>query len=154
MGSTPFSLRKADQADQGGIRALIRAVRINPAGLDWRRFVVATDSDDRLIGCGQIKSHGDGARELSSIAVVKSWRGRGVARAIIELLMAEHGPPLWLMCSSSLIPLYQRFGFRTAVDAEQPPYFRRLRRLAGTFEMFMGSGEYLAVMVRDVNLAG
>jgi len=143
-----FSLRSANQEDHGEIRALIRSVRINPAGLDWRRFVVAIDGQGQLIGCGQIKPHRDRSCELSSVAVVEHWRGRGVARAIIERLLSENEPPLWLTCRSSLMPLYRGFSFREVrKDEEQPLYFRRLRRLAGVFKMLSKSNEYLAVMV-------
>jgi N-acetylglutamate synthase-like GNAT family acetyltransferase len=143
-----FHIRSATQGDQSGIRELIRAVRINPTGLDWRRFVVALDDADGLIGCGQVKPHRDGSRELSSVAVVEKWRGRGVARALIDRLLAENDPPLWLTCRSSLAPLYKRFGFREVQNHErQPPYFRRLRRLAKAFKMLSTAEEHLAVMV-------
>ena len=150
MSGDLFSLRMANQTDQTDIKALIRAVHINPTRLDWHRFVVAADSDDRLIGCGQVKPHTDGSRELSSVAVAESWRGRGVARAIIEKLMTDHGPPLWLTCRSSLTPLYQAFGFHEVDEEEQQPlYFRRLRRLVGVFEMFLSDDEHLAIMTWD-----
>ena len=142
-----FSLRSAEKEDQGDIKQLIRAARINPIGLDWRRFVVAVNSSNQMMGCGQVKPHRDGSRELSSVAVAEHWRGRGVARAIIERLMGAHGPPLWLTCRSSLMPLYKGFGFRLVQDKNQTPYFRRLRRLADAFMMLSASDECLAVMI-------
>jgi N-acetylglutamate synthase-like GNAT family acetyltransferase len=120
-------------------------VRINPSGLDWRRFIVAVDPSGALIGCGQVKPHGDGTRELASIAVVPPWRGRGVARAIVEHFQAAAGPPLWLTCASRLIPLYHRFGFVEAV-ADLPPYFRRLRRIARLILFVARTEDYLAIM--------
>jgi N-acetylglutamate synthase-like GNAT family acetyltransferase len=147
-----FSIRPAIQEDQNAIKSLIRSVRINPTRLDWRRFVVAVDEEETLIGCGQIKPHKDGSRELSSLAVVEHWRGKGVARALIEWLMAEYAPPLWLTCRSSLVQLYERFGFREVQSTEkQPPYFRRLRRLADTFHLLASTSDYLAVMVWERN---
>ncbi|MEW5988852.1 MAG: GNAT family N-acetyltransferase, partial [Chloroflexota bacterium] len=120
----------------------------NPSGLDWQRFVLAVDGRDEMIGCGQVKPHRDGSWELASIAVVPEWRGRGVARAIIEHLMARADPPLWLMCNSKLIPLYERFGFREVKEtAAMPPYFRRIIHLASPFFRLLPAGEYLAVMV-------
>ena len=147
-----FSIRPAIQDDQSKINSLIRSVRINPTRLDWRRFAVAVDEEDALIGCGQVKPHRDGSRELSSLAVVENWRGRGVARALMEWLMAKHASPLWLTCRSSLVPLYERFGFREVQRTEnQPPYFRRLRRLAETFQLLSSTNDYLAVMVWEQN---
>lgn len=145
-----FVLRHARREEQRIIREMIRAAHINPLGVDWRRFILAVDGNAEVIGCGQVKPHQDGTRELASIVVMEPWRGRGVARAIVERLMSEAGPPLWLTCRSALMPLYERFGFReVAPQEDQPPYFRRLRRLAGALEFLAGAGEYLAVMVWD-----
>lgn len=143
-----FRLRAAGMGDQAAIQQLIRAVGINPSGLDWQRFVLAVDGQGEMIGCGQVKPHRDGSRELASIAVVEAWRGRGVARAMIEHLMATAGPPLWLMCNSKLIPLYERFGFQEVREAAgMPPYFRRIIRITSPFFRLLPAGEYLAVMV-------
>lgn len=142
-----FTLRPATAADQPVIKDLVRAARINPQGLVWPRFVMAVDEQGQPIGCAQVKPHRDGSRELASIVVVEHWRGRGVARALIEHLMAQHGRPLWLTCASSLIPLYQKFGFRELNDdADLSPYFRRLRRLARLILFFARSDDYMAVM--------
>lgn len=140
-------LRPATAADQAAIKALIRAVEINPMGLDWRRFLVSVDEDGRLLGCGQLKPHGDGTRELASIAVVPEWRRRGLARSIICTLQEQAGPPLWLTCMDTLVPFYQPFGFaRITNPAAMSPHFRRLHRLAGLFfKLSRESGE-LAVM--------
>lgn len=147
-----FTIRPAVDDDQSDIKSLILSVRINPTRLDWRRFMVAQDGEGALIGCGQVKPHLDGSRELSSLAVVERWRGRGVARALIERLMAESNPPLWLTCRSGLIPLYKRFGFREVQKEEQQPrYFRRLRGLAEAFKMLSKAHEYLAVMVWEAS---
>jgi N-acetylglutamate synthase-like GNAT family acetyltransferase len=122
-----YHLRAATSAQQGEIKALVRAVRINPLGLDWRRFVVALDENGAVIGCGQVKPHRDGSWELASIAVAPAWRGRGVARAIIKYLLSNSSRPLWLTCVSTLAPFYARFGFREVIAlADMPPYFRRV----------------------------
>jgi N-acetylglutamate synthase-like GNAT family acetyltransferase len=123
--------RPAVEADAGAIRRLIFRVGINPRDLDWRRFIVAFDPQGRLVGCGQVKPHTDGSRELASIAVRPQWRSRGVASEIIRRLMADAGPPLWLMCRSNLDGFYRRYGFaRIAEPDRMPRYFRRLYRLA------------------------
>jgi amino-acid N-acetyltransferase len=149
VGSLPkFTIRAAKPEEGASIRRLILASRLNPAALDWRRFVVAEDQSGAFIGCGQVKPHRDGSQELASVAVEQAWRGRGVGTAIAEHLMQRAGPPLWLMCRSGLAPLYRRLGFReVGPEEDQPPYFKRVRRLATAFEMFSRSGEHLAVMV-------
>ena len=125
-----FELRPAREEDFPAIRNLIHSVGINPTGLDWRRFLLAVTPEDEMIGCGQIKPHQDGSRELASIAVQKDWRGRGVASAIIERLVAGSDGPLYLTCRASLGKFYQRFGFRHLKPDEMPPYFRRINQLA------------------------
>lgn len=140
-------MRTAAAADQPVIRGLIRRVRINPMGLDWHRFVVIEDQGGGIVACGQVKPHGDGARELASLAVTKSWRGRGLARAIIEHLKRRAGPPLWLTCREGLVPMYVRFGFvRVTAREEMTPYFRRLDRLARQILRLLRPGEGLAIM--------
>lgn len=142
------TLRPATQADQPAIKALIREVGINPMGLDWRRFLVAVDEDGRFIGCGQVKPHKDGTRELASIAVVREWRRRGVAGDIIERLKAEHGRPLWLTCRSTLVPFYQPFGFVEITDVNQmSSYFRRAKRFVNLLVALTRSKIYMAVML-------
>ncbi|GAB4492261.1 MAG: hypothetical protein Fur0016_26110 [Anaerolineales bacterium] len=124
-------LREAVEADFPAIRALVRQTGINPLGLDWSRFIVAESLAGGFIGCGQLKPHSDGSLELASLAVVPAWRGKGVARLIIQALMAKAPRPLYLTCRGALGPFYEKFGFRVLRPDEMPPYFRRLSRLAG-----------------------
>lgn len=126
-----FDLRPAVETDFPAIRGLIRETGINPLGLDWRRFLVAESPAGQFIGCGQLKPHGDGSLELASIAVIAEWRGRGVARKIIQSLMSAAPRPLYLTCRAALGPFYEKFGFHALSLANMPPYFRRLSRLAG-----------------------
>lgn len=145
-----FYLRPAVEADRTTIRRLVHQASINPIDLHWQRFVVAEDDEREIIGCGQIKSHRDGSRELASIVVADEWQGKGVARAVIEHLMLEAGAPLWLTCRSGLVPLYAKFSFRPVGPEEpQPAYFRRLRKLAKAVGMVIGKGETMAVMVNE-----
>ena len=139
--------RSATAQDGRAIRALILRVGINPRGLDWRRFVVAVDGRDRVVGCGQIKPHPDGSRELASIAVRPKMRKRGVASELIRRLMKENGPPLWLMCRAGLAGFYDRFGFAAVEDpASLPRYFRRVHRLAALAARLLLKENRLAVM--------
>ncbi len=142
-------MREARAGDKSAIRDLVCGERLNPLGLNWRHFVVATAADGSVIGCGQIKIHSDGSRELASLVVREDWRGRGVGSAIVRRL-AEHAPsPLWLMCRSELAGYYRRFHFREAgADEPLPLYFRWVRRLFGWPSRLMGRKPRLAIMVR------
>jgi N-acetylglutamate synthase-like GNAT family acetyltransferase len=143
----PVRLRPATSGDQGAIRSLIYRARINPRGLDWRRFVLAVDDGGRLVGCGQLKPHKDGSRELASIAVEPAWRGQGVASMIVRQLM-QAGPPLWLVCRAELTPFYTRFGFRPVVPEEAAPaHFRRLLRFGRWLNRVSPPEHWVQVMV-------
>lgn len=84
-----------------------------------------------MIGCGQLKPHGDDILELASIAVNEKYRGMGVARAIIEHLLKDSPRPLYLTCQASNRGLYEKFGFRVLDYEDMPRYFQRLSRIAG-----------------------
>lgn len=142
-----FSIRPATSADSIAIRRLIHAVHINPTGLDWHRFLVAVSPADELLGCGQIKPHGDGSLELASIAVQEWARGRGIARALIhELLAGEPLRPVYLMCRAALEPLYMKFGFHSIGTAAMPRYFRMISRAERIFSRSAEPQDRLRVM--------
>ncbi len=144
-----FFLRPAAAADEADIKALIKLVRINPMDLDWRRFLLASTPDGRLAACAQIKPHADGTRELASLAVSPAWRGRGLARLLIEALIVREARPIYLTCRSGLESFYQKFGFRTLEKSELTPYYRRLQKLANTMMKLGGGSETLSVMRLD-----
>ena len=142
------TLRNATEADQARITAVIREARINPMDLKWKNFVVAVDeATGEIVGTGQIKTHRDSSRELASIAVVPEYQGRGLARQIIEHLLAQTAGTLYLTCRSPMGPMYEKFGFREIGVDEMTPYFRRLRKIAGVFDL-LTRDEYLMVMKR------
>jgi N-acetylglutamate synthase-like GNAT family acetyltransferase len=115
-------------------------------GLDWKRFVVAVNDQDEMIGCGQIKPHGQGVLELASIAVYPEHQGKGIARAIIEHLLQDSPRPVYLMCESSLGALYEKFGFRGISYEEMPRYFQRISKLAGLVTTLAAREERLLIM--------
>lgn len=125
-----ITLRPAVEAEQALIVTMIREAEINPLGIDWRRFLVA-EIDRQVVGIGQIKPHGDGSRELASIAVSPTYQGQGIARLIIEALLEREKGDLYLMCESSLVGFYDRFGFvEVTRRRELPRYFRRMSLMA------------------------
>ena len=141
-----ISIRAAQEAEAAQIRDLIHVVGINPLGLDWKRFVVAVNERDEMIGCGQIKPHGQDVLELASIAVYPEHQGKGVARAIIEHLLEDSPRPLYLMCQSSLGTFYEKFGFQAITYEEMPRYFQRISKLAGLVTTLASREERLLVM--------
>jgi N-acetylglutamate synthase-like GNAT family acetyltransferase len=139
-------LRSAVQTDSSQIRELIHLVGINPMGLDWKRFVVVVNEKDEVVACGQIKLHRSEVYELASIAVKPGYRGQGLARRVIESLLAKSPRPLYLMCLASMGKLYEKFGFSSLEYERMPRYFQKIAKLAGLTDTLMKSGDGLLVM--------
>ena len=145
-----YVVRRATRNDLPAVRALIHTVHINPTGLDWSRFLVAAGPEGNLIGCGQIKPHADGSRELASIAVQEQARGQSVARAVIEALLdLQPERPLFLICRSRLGPFYIKWGFHAIVQEEMPTYFRNISRVERIFNSKAQPEDRLLVMRLD-----
>ena len=140
-------LRPAIASDQPTITRMIHDAGINPMSLDWPRFVIAEDNSE-TVGIAQIKVHGDGSRELASLAVIPSRQGQGIGSEIVRTLLAKETGELYLTCRAQLETYYARFGFRRIEREEMTPYFRRLMRLAKVF-LTLAHAEGPIVMKRD-----
>jgi N-acetylglutamate synthase-like GNAT family acetyltransferase len=143
---TNYTLRPAQESESSKIKDLIHLVGINPMDLNWKRFVVAVNDQDEMLGCGQIKPHGQEILELASIAVYPEHQGQGVASAIIQHLLADSPRPMYLMCESSRGSLYEKFGFRAIGYDEMPRYFQRISKLVGLMTTLARRDEGLLVM--------
>jgi N-acetylglutamate synthase-like GNAT family acetyltransferase len=141
-----FSLRPARETEATQIKDLIHLVGINPMDLDWKRFAVAVNEKNEMLGCGQLKTHGKDVLELASLAVFPEHRGRGIARALIEYLLKHSPRPVYLMCESTLGPFYEKFGFRGISYEEMPRYFQRISKLVGLVTTLAHREEHLLVM--------
>ena len=142
----PVTIRPAAEADQPTISRLIREANINRMSLHWPNFVLAEDGGE-IVGLGQVKAHGDGSRELASIAVLPTRQGQGIGSTIITTLLKRESGVVHLTCRRELQGYYERFGFRRLEPPEYPPYFRRLIPIANLFARFMGTR--ILVMRRD-----
>ena len=147
------SLRPAVEADFPAIKELIRKARINPTRLDWRRFTVAIsrftpsgDEKSELVGCVQLKPVPGGLVELASLVVRSDFRGQGLARSLIEHILAESPRPLYLTCRSGLGVFYEKFGFQALDTVEMPRYYFRLHRIIGALTHLTLRNETLLVM--------
>ena len=144
-----YTIKPASEEDFKAIRSIVRSARINPTGLDWRRFLVVVTPDGEVIGCGQVKPHGKDILEIASIAVKPNYRGKGIARLIIQQLIANNQTPLYLMCRSSLENFYKKFGFFVLARQEMPPYYRRIATFVGMLSGLQSGVESLLVMRLD-----
>lgn len=122
---------------------------LNPVALDWRRFVVLVTPQGEVAACCQVKPHGDGSRELSSLVTRPAWRRQGLGGRLVRHWQAVSEPPLYLTCRASLEPYYQRFGFRSLAAEEMTPYFAKIHRWAERLFRLVGRPNSLRVMVWD-----
>jgi N-acetylglutamate synthase-like GNAT family acetyltransferase len=142
-----LTIRPAIATDQPTIRRLIKEANLNRMSLSWPNFVVAEDGG-AIVGVGQVKPHGDGSRELASMAVLPARQGDGIGTAIIKTLIArEPGVVLHLTCRRQMGAYYERFGFRRLEASEFPPYFRRLIPMVNVLARAFGT--QILVMRRD-----
>lgn len=141
-----YEFRPAQESEFAQIKELIHLVGINPTGLDWRRFLVAVDDSGTVIGCGQVKPHGTDVLEMASIAVHPDFRGQGIARKIIELILEQSPRPLYLMCIEHNGPMYEKFGFKTLDELGMPKYFQRIHKLFSVAKTMRRTDENLLVM--------
>jgi N-acetylglutamate synthase-like GNAT family acetyltransferase len=125
------ALRPATETDAAAIRALVRAQpRMNPTGLDWRRFVVAVAPDGRLAGCVQLRPAGPEAVELGSLAVEARARGHGLARRLVATALAGTRDRVLVVTAARHEVHYAPLGFRR-ISALAAPGSVRLRWLIG-----------------------
>ena len=145
-----YRLRPAAAEEAALIHKIIRQAKINPTGLDWRRFILAVDAEGRVAGCGQLKPHGDDV-ELASIAVLPEFQGQGIARLLIEHLIQAHPGDLYLMCRPVLQSFYEKFGFQVVGENELPAYFRRIAAIFNRLRRIVKNAPGPLIMKRAKN---
>jgi GNAT superfamily N-acetyltransferase len=79
---------------------------------------------DTLAGVARVRRHPDG-REVDGVFVLEEYRGRGIARKIMELLLEETGDQvLWMHSVLELVPFYASLGWRPVGEEVLPPTIR------------------------------
>jgi N-acetylglutamate synthase-like GNAT family acetyltransferase len=153
-----IDLRRAVEADQPAITALVRAERLNPTDLDWRRFLVATHGPV-IVAVGQIRRHPDFSREVASVVVDPRYRGRGLATRLLTALLAASPGDHYLVTGQSLAPYFEGLGFRRLPVLRAPRFIRRsywLGQLGGALISCCNRRKprRLVVMCRGVEAGG
>ncbi len=142
--------RTAIEADEPVIRNIVRRARLHPFNLHWRNFVIALDGDT-IVGVGQIKEHGDGTRELASMAILPSYQNQGIGSEIIRQLISGEAGTLYLMCPDFRESFYIRFDFQTITISEIPGSLRvwvQLGRWITSFMALIGSEEFTILAMK------
>lgn len=127
MSEPTFSLRVADWPDDREPLQTIRdQVFVNeqqvPRELEWDGLdadalhLLAVDAEKTPIGCVRLLPSG----QIGRMAVIKSWRNKGLGKALLERLLDEaaHGayPPLFLKAQLTALPFYAKHGFSAEGD--------------------------------------
>ena len=113
------SLRAATATDMWAIRRLVLFAMLDPSQLQWQQFWVI-DRRGKIVACTQLRSFPD-AQELGSLAVARSWRGRGLGTALALHVIERATRPLYLEClGPRLVEFYARLGFSPVALAELP----------------------------------
>lgn len=125
---TAIQVRPARADEQPLIRRLVADARLDPTNLHWQNFLLA-EVDGQVVGCGQIRRY-PALRELGSMVVRRAYRKRGVGAALMQALLAQGQPPLFLECPVYRVSFYERFGFHL-VGFTEIPWVLRLKYLVG-----------------------
>ena len=120
--ATGFAVRLVDWAGAADALSAVRTAvfiveqRI-PADLEWDAddarsiHALALDADGTPIGCGRLLPDG----HVGRMAVLASWRGRGVGAALLTRLVAAEqargDARVVLNAQVQAMPFYARFGF-------------------------------------------
>jgi len=148
-----IAIHPATAADQPIISSMVRGAGLNPFRLHWRDFLVA-DADGRIVGIGQVRPHGDGSRELSSLVVAPDHRGQGIGSQVVEALLARETKPTYLFCRDRLASFYERFGFQLVERRQLPRALARMHRAANFMTsveaLFRGNHGRIVAMRRDL----
>ncbi|HEX6639503.1 MAG TPA: GNAT family N-acetyltransferase, partial [Thermoanaerobaculia bacterium] len=120
-----MKLRIATTNDAAWINERYASVHFQPSDLA-RELVVIAEIDGVAAGIGRLVPAGDDACELGGMLVFEEFRGRGIARAIIdELLRHANGRAVYCIPFADLEPIYAAAGFvRLTSDAALPAYVR------------------------------
>ena len=131
-----ITIRSAMKQDEAAIHRLVRAERLNPADLDWRRFVVAA-YEAAVIGTVQLRCHGDGSREVGSLVVRQDARRRGIASRLIDALLERARGRVFMITGAPFAAHYARFGFRPIQALDAPRHILRNYALGQLFGGFL-----------------
>jgi N-acetylglutamate synthase-like GNAT family acetyltransferase len=123
-----MAIRRATEADQQAVTAMVRGARLNPRNLHWQRFVVA-EHDGVIIGTAQLRLHPDGVRELASLVVEPGMRDQGVASRLVDALLTGDEEEDYMLVDRRFAHHYERWGFRQVNTRDLPRSLARQYRI-------------------------
>ena len=130
-------LRKANSDDIWSIRMLVLTAKLDPTQLIWQQFWVI-ECDGRVVACGQLRNF-DGAQELGSLVVAKTWRNRALGTILAQHLIQSATQPLYLEClGQRLAEFYSPFGFVPVSFEELPRSLQRKFKISQLGKKLLG----------------
>lgn len=106
-----ITIRNAYIEDLPHIIGLISLVSGDLEEIYPYQFVVATNEEGILVGCGRLRDF-HYFDEIASIAVDKEYRNQDIGRQIVEALIDRSENPLFLMCENHTVKFFEKFGFK------------------------------------------
>jgi GNAT superfamily N-acetyltransferase len=121
--TTAITIRDLDDGERAWANALYRAIRFELTPPEAVALVAEIDGE--RIGLGRLVAHAPDVLELGGIWTDETARGRGVARAMVEALLARGADAacsdrLWCIPFAHLSAFYQSFGFGVSVPPWPP----------------------------------
>jgi N-acetylglutamate synthase-like GNAT family acetyltransferase len=104
--------RPATANDRAAVLGLLSGYPGLEQAFEPGEFIVAVDGTDagrRILACGRLRVHADGAVELASVATDKARHGAGLGSAVVQRLLASAAGPVYAL---ALAPgFFARHGF-------------------------------------------
>ena len=121
--SAAVIIRDLEDGERAWANALYRAIRFasTPPGA----VALVAEIDGARVGLGRLVAHAPDVLELGGIWTDEAARGRGIARAMVEALLARraqtaHPEHLWCIPFAHLSAFYQSFGFGVSLPPWPP----------------------------------
>lgn len=143
-------VRRATEFDAAAICALIDTYvpsgTLLPRSLDFvsmrcHEFIVATDEEDRVIGCVHLDEYSPSIAELRSLAVAPSAQGLGLGRELVQatIELATRREYAILFAVSNDEAFFARFGFARMDIPELDRERSEVSRYKGVFAKELGA---------------
>ena len=111
---TTVKLQLAEQKDMVWVNEWYKSIQFVPASLDEGDKIVIALCNGERAGLGRLVPIDDVSWELGGIYVQDEFRGKGIARRIVQRLCdigKEANTTLWCIPFAHLVPFYTSFGF-------------------------------------------
>jgi N-acetylglutamate synthase-like GNAT family acetyltransferase len=136
MSEAGISIRRATELDQPAIRALACSGQLSRTDVKWPSCWVAAAAGQGIVGIVQMRRHADGSRELGPLVVSKEMRGQGVARRLMDALVAAEPEPIWMVTAHVFAAVCRRWGFHPIEPPSAPVEVRRNHRMSSLARVF------------------